>query len=134
MKVATKSYAQALYETVKELKGEPLKSAVKNFVKLLARRNLLSFTPQIISDFKTYFNQAEKIIEVKVAAAQALTETQKEIIKNQIKDLTGKTADLILETDPELIGGVKIAFADNLIDGSFKKQLADFKQQLLTRN
>ena len=134
MKVNTKNYAIALYHTIKETKGEALKSTLKNFVRLLAQKNLFSYAPKIINDFNQYYNEAEGIIEVRVTSALDLSEAEKKDIKNQIKVLTDKKIELTTEVNPELIGGIKIAFADNLIDASVKTQLENLKKQLLTSN
>ncbi len=123
-----------MYNTIKENKGEALKSVLKNFVRLLAKRGLFSYVPKIINDFNKYYNETEGIIEVKVTSALDLSEAEKKDIRNQIKNLTDKNVELITETNSKLIGGIKIAFADNLIDGSIKTQLENLKKQLLVNN
>src|SRR3989338_3360811 len=134
MRIDTKNYAQALYQTVKESKGEALKLAIKNFVRLIKEKRLIGLAPKIIADFIQYYNETEKIVAVKVVSALDLSETMKDEIKSRIKALTGKKVELTTETDPALIGGVKIIFADNLIDGSLKTQLENLKKQLLLTN
>lgn len=134
MKVSSKNYAVALYETVKENKGENLKLALKNFVKLLGKKNSLSLAPKIITDFNRYYNEAERIIEIKIASALELSEAEKKEIKNHFEIMTDKKAEVTTEIDPQLIGGVKITFDDRLIDGSLKTKLENLKKQLLVKN
>jgi len=134
MKVNTKNYAIALYDATKKSKAEELKLFIKNFVKILAAKNLIGLAPKIIADFNQHYDDTEGIIEVKITSALELSEAEKKEIKNQIKNLTKKEVELKTIIDKELIGGIKINFADNLIDGSLKTQIQNLKKQLLTIN
>jgi F-type H+-transporting ATPase subunit delta len=131
MKVNTKAYAIALYETIKENKGEHLKTALANFVVLLAKKNLLSSANKILADFSRYYNEAEGIAEVSAATAKALTADEIEKISKQLKAAIGQDVELKNTVSPELIGGIKLKIGDTLIDGSLKNQIAELKQKLI---
>ncbi|MFA6215453.1 MAG: ATP synthase F1 subunit delta [Patescibacteria group bacterium] len=134
MKVNTKNYAIALYEAVSDGKGESLKIAAKNFIKILADKNLLGYAPKIMADFQKYYNEKQNIIEVKIETARELSESEKKEITKVMNQATKKETELITSINDELIGGIKLFYADNLIDGSLKNQLAELKQQLLAKN
>jgi len=132
MKVNTKTYAVALYETIKELKGEELKTALANFVALLAKKNLLSSADKILADFEKYYNEAEGIIAVRAETAKTLTAEEKEKLIKDLKKITGKEIELENIVLPVLIGGLKLKIGDTLIDGSLLAQLSSLRKKLIS--
>jgi F-type H+-transporting ATPase subunit delta len=132
MKVNTKAYAIALYETIKENKGEQLKIVLRNFVLLLAKKNLLSSAKKILADFSRYYNEAEGIVEVRVQTAKALSAENKEKMIHQLKSRLGKEIDLKSEIDASLLGGIILQVNDTQFDGSLKRQLDLLKKDLIS--
>ncbi|OGY49031.1 MAG: ATP synthase F1 subunit delta [Candidatus Buchananbacteria bacterium RIFCSPHIGHO2_02_FULL_45_11b] len=132
MKVNTKAYAIALYETIKDAKGEQSKTAIANFVALLAKKNLLPSANKIMADFTRHYNQAEGIAAITAETAKALSSEEKdELIKN-LKKITGKEIELETAVKPELIGGLKLKIGDALIDGSWQNQLSTLRKKLIS--
>ena len=132
MKINTKAYAIALYETIKETKGEALKSALANFVLLLAKKNLLGASQKILADFERYYNEAEGILTVNAETAKALSAEEKENIIKNLKKITGKEIELAGIVKPELIGGLRLKIGDTLIDGSLQNQLSSLRKKLIS--
>ena len=130
MKVTTRQYATALYESTKELKGAQLKTALGGFIQLLATHNTLRKIEEIIADFKTYYNQVEGIIPVSVTSTSALSDPERQKIIKSLADITGKKIELIEHVDATLIGGIVIKIGDTIIDNSFKKQLQHLRNKL----
>lgn len=131
MKINTKKYAVALYEVTKGSNAEQLKSALQNFVKLLAKKGLLNQEKRLIADYKKYYNELEGIIEVEVATAYQLSEPEKKNIINQLRAVTGKKIELDCQINKELIGGIIFRINDTLLDNSLKFQLKNLKEKLV---
>lgn len=130
MKINTKNYAIALYQLLKETKGEEFKKVTQNFVNLLAKKRLLSLAPKILADFNNYYNQAEGVIEAKAETAQALSETEIKNLSRRLEKLAGKKIELKNKVNKDLIGGIKLYFADTLIDGSLLARLNSLHKKL----
>jgi F-type H+-transporting ATPase subunit delta len=59
-----------------------------------------------------------------VSSAFALTPKQQQQIQADLAQHYGKPVDIEVRVDPELIGGVKIAVGDDVIDASVRSKLA----------
>ncbi|MBN1779090.1 MAG: ATP synthase F1 subunit delta [Candidatus Buchananbacteria bacterium] len=130
MKTNTKHYAIALYQALKETKASENQTILENFVNLLAEKHILSQARQIIKDFKKYYNQQEGLIEVTVSSAEKISTAEEKQIAEEIKKTTHLKAEITNEVDPELIGGLKLEFADLVVDGSLKNSLNNLKTTL----
>ncbi|MFH0947098.1 MAG: ATP synthase F1 subunit delta, partial [Planctomycetota bacterium] len=51
-------------------------------------------------------------------------------VQAKLEEVTGKTIELIEETDPELIGGVRVLIGSRMYDGSLKRRLDDLSAHL----
>ena len=60
-----------------------------------------------------------------VRSAISLTENQKEKLVKTLTEKIGQPVRLNVEVDPEVIGGISIRFADELIDATIVNRLAD---------
>ncbi|MFA6322472.1 MAG: ATP synthase F1 subunit delta [Candidatus Buchananbacteria bacterium] len=134
MKINTKNYAIALYEVIKETKGEQQKAALRNFIVLLAQKNILSLAPKILDDFSRYYNSAEEITEIEIQTAKELSGSEQEKIKVQLKKIIGQEIDLKSQINPDLIGGLRLKLGDDLIDGSLQTQVMALRKQILSNN
>ena len=132
MKVTTRQYATALYQSTKDLKGAELTGALQGFVQLLAAKNSLRKIEEIIAHFKTQYNQAKGILPVTVTSAEALSDAERKKISTTLGDLVDKKIELIEAVDPTLIGGVVIKIGDTVIDSSFKKHLQHLRNKLVS--
>ena len=123
MKFTLRQYADALSEATKDADELKLKSVIGNFVRLLARKGVLSKSPQIIEAYKKHRNEQEGIQEVAVTTARTCEGLEKYFErKTRVKQTI----------DPSLIGGAKIRIDDDVWDGSIRKRLQLLKEQLST--
>lgn len=126
-KITNKQFAKALYEAIKDLKGEKLHKALKRFVVVLIQNHKLKKAEKIIAEFIRYSKKQEGIVEMSVASARRLEKHTLGLIDKAFGGKTEMTEDL----DTALIGGVKIKTEDKIFDGSIKKQLLNLKKQLV---
>jgi F-type H+-transporting ATPase subunit delta len=99
-----------LDETVRHPRGTAIETALERLVELAAsrRQRYLAF----------------------VRAAAPLTEAQQDRLAATLSRLYGRSIDLEIEIEPELIGGLVIRVNDEVIDGSVAHRLAAVRQQL----
>lgn len=121
---SNKFYAKILLETIKDLKPNQIKTAIKNFTTFLIKENKVKKTDQIIAEFEKYAKASEGIQEVKITLAKKSDLKTIEKIKNS---LVGRIEEKII-IDESILGGFILQTDDKIIDASLKTQLLNLKQ------
>jgi F-type H+-transporting ATPase subunit delta len=110
--------------------GGKLSGEGENFVRVLAQNDRLGVLPQIRSHFEALKNEREGVVEAKVYAAFELSKPQLAELVQRLEKNTGRKVRAEVVVDRELIGGVKIALGDKVIDGSARAQLGALETAL----
>lgn len=101
-----------------------LSAEQQNFVKVLVENNRLTVLPEISALFDVLKAGAEDTKQAEITSAFPMDDAAQ---KNLVADLERKFGCRIRATiklDPELIGGVRIAVGDEVIDASVRGKLA----------
>lgn len=130
-KVSVNQYAEAIYQSTKDLAGHELSEALKNFVLILAKNNSLKFSDKIIAKFQQVYNQHEGIEEVEVTSQRKLDDTTYHEISSWLKHNLKKEIQLSKKVDEALGGGVIIRYQDVILDDSLSTKLANLKNSLI---
>jgi len=102
--------AALLTQTVELLRGEPVEEAMKFLAEVaVARRG------EVVAD---------------VSAAAELNDAQHTRLTEVLSRIYGHPVTVHLQVDPELLGGLLIAVADEVIDGTLASRLAAAEAQL----
>jgi F-type H+-transporting ATPase subunit delta len=101
-----------------------------NFLKLLVDKKRIETLPDIEVCFRQLMDEALKKVRINVKTAFPLSEAMKEYIMTNMEKITGRKADITIETNPDLLGGVIINVGDTLYDGSVKSQLNNMRNLL----
>jgi len=72
-------------------------------------------------------------VEVRVATAAPLSEALRHDLADAVRRRTGREATLVERVDPDLIGGLVVAFGDEKFDDSVASELGRIEQDLLDR-
>ncbi len=124
----TKDVAQAIYEGALEKKGTDLSAYLHSTVKFLYRKQLLSKSPQILSDLSKIEDKAEGKIEVTLrSTAPIQTAAKKEITELLEKRYKVRHVAYREIIDPELLGGVRIEIGDDVLDLSLRNKINQLK-------
>jgi len=102
----------------------PVSTEQQNFVRLLVDNERLQVLPEIRDLYLELKNAQEGVQEATIASAFPLDDAT---LKNLVADLEARFKCRIRATvnlDPELIGGVRIAVGDQVIDASVRGKLA----------
>ncbi|GAG50962.1 unnamed protein product [marine sediment metagenome] len=124
MKYSPRQYAQALYESLREI--EDVDSVFKNFYTILLRNNDLKLINKVIEKIEEIDKEERGVIEVEVTGAK---EIDKDLVL-KLREIIGNKTEIKEKIDPDLIGGLKIQINDLLIDGSIKGKLNKLRQSL----
>lgn len=96
---------------------------VLNFLKLLTEKGYIRHFFACYRAYREQYNAEQGILEVSAVAAIALTESQKERLKEKLAAITGKKIDLICKVDPAVLGGIRLNFDGKQVDGTVKGRL-----------
>ena len=94
-----------------------------NFVRTLAENRRLALLPEISRLFELAKSQEEGVKEAVVHSAFPIDDTQVAALLNELQTHFGTRLTARVEVDPSLIGGVRIAVGDQVLDASVRGKL-----------
>ncbi len=101
-----------------------------NFLKILTERGLISQYWQCCEAYREIYHEAKGIITANVVSAVELTDMQKAALKEKLDKRTGKNVQLCCKVDPSCIGGIRVDYLDQRIDGTVAGRLTSMAKQL----
>lgn len=113
-----------LVETLK------LSDGVSAFLGLLLEKDRIGFLEQITETYRQLADELAGVQRAKVISAVALNEKQQQAIRESLEKQTGKTIELSVEVNPDLIGGIQVEIGGRLFDASLKTQLKRIEDTL----
>lgn len=103
----------------------------RNLAKLLVERNRTGLVPEIRELFDDQVRAERGIIIADVTTAERLNDAEQEFVRQKLEGLTGKTVELSLHIEPEIIGGIIVRIGDQVIDGSVRNKLEKMRSRLV---
>ena len=123
-RLSPEQLAQLCLDVVASKEKTGLSAEQQNFVRVLADNDRLIVMPEISALFNELKHDHEGVKDAEITSAFALDDAT---LKNLVADLERKFGCKIQATvkvDAELIGGVRIAVGDEVIDASVRGKLA----------
>lgn len=121
----------------KELVAEIFKGKIQDitldFLFLLVDKQREEIVTDVETEYVNLANEYRNIATVQVTSAVPLTADEQAQLREKLAKFTGKTVELELSENPELIGGLIVQIGDTVIDGSVKGYLASLREKLLGR-
>ncbi len=114
----------AVTKLLLDVAGEGFSADEKNFLQLLAENDRIAVLPEIRDLYNALKHDVEGVKEAQIESAYPLDGAP---LGNLVTDLERRFKCRIQATvkiDPELIGGVRIAVGDQVIDASVRGKLA----------
>ena len=124
------SHAQRA-EIFASLAGKDLPAAAVNFITMLSDNDRLVVLPQIAEQFALLKNSAEGAAAAEITSAFELTDAQLQELVSALELKFGLKLKPRVTIDPSLIGGVRVAVGDQVLDTSVQAQLAHMRNQLV---
>ncbi|MDN3509914.1 MAG: ATP synthase F1 subunit delta [Candidatus Jettenia sp. CY-1] len=119
-------------DLIKNVFGGSVSDLMKNFLYLLVDRRkigLLEFIPEV---YKTVASEKKGIVKARVQTVIPLAGERLDNFKKQLSKLTGKTVEVEVVHNPDILGGVIIQIGNKMIDGSVVSKLKNLKTRLLS--
>jgi F-type H+-transporting ATPase subunit delta len=109
---------------------DPLPAAATNFVKLLIANQRLVALPEIANQFRELKNRAEGVADCLIETAFPLADGQVSELVAALAKRFGTRLKPIVQVNSGLIGGVRIAVGDQVLDSSVLARLNQMQQAL----
>lgn len=119
-------------EVMRNVFGKSVSSLMLNFLCLLVDRRkeeILEFIPEV---YRSVADEKKGVVKATVQTVDPLTGERLEYFKKQLKKITGKTVELEVLQNPDILGGMVIQIGNKLIDGSVAGRLKNLKTRLLS--
>ncbi len=119
-------------DLVKNVFGKTVSPLMTNFLYLLVDRRkeeILEFIPDV---YKTVTDEKKGVIKATIQTVMPLTGDRLDTFKKQLKKITGKTVELEVVQNPDILGGMVIQIGNKMIDGSVANRLKNLKTRLLS--
>jgi F-type H+-transporting ATPase subunit delta len=107
-----------------------LTGETENFVRVLAENGRLDVLAEIRSQYEVLKNEREGVVEAEITSAFDMDQAQLADLVSRLEKKTGRKVRARVSVDKALIGGVKIAIGDQVIDGSARAQLSALENAL----
>ena len=101
----------------------PQAAQQRNFLHLLADNRRLKLLPEIAAQFEVLRAEAERIADVEVVSAQALTAEQSKNLQTVLERRLGLSVRLHPQVDTSLVGGAIVRYGDFVVDGSLRGRI-----------
>jgi F-type H+-transporting ATPase subunit delta len=102
-----------------------------NFLKLITANRRLFAVRDMIRDFRKLVAKWKGEVTAEVTAAEKLSDTHVEALKNALKSITGeKAVDLNIKIDPAIIGGLTVKLGSRMVDSSLRTKLNAIKHAM----
>jgi len=121
--------ANQLVQLVLDVAGT-LSAEQQNFVHVLVDNERLQVLPEIRDLFVALKNEHEGVLEAEIASAFPLDDATLTSLKSDLEARFKAKLNIEVHIDPALIGGVRIAVGDEVIDASVRGKLANMAAAL----
>ncbi len=111
----------------KEIFSGKIDEELLNFLILLIDRERILFLKEKYEQFKLIHLENNNTVIANVKTVISLSSEQRERLKDKLEYMYKKKVILQEEIDPKLIGGLMIRVGSDVIDGSIKNKLTEFK-------
>lgn len=103
--------------------GDELDDRGQRFVQVLADNGRLDLLVEIARQYEVRKADAERVLEVEIAAAVELTDEQKQGFAAALRERLNQAVEVTTAVDANLVGGAVIRAGDTVIDGSVRGRL-----------
>lgn len=100
-----------------------LSTTLRNLLGLLQQRQRLEYFDALVADYRELADVQLGLVRARVCSAAPLDAEVQQAISAQLQKRYGKQAVLELAVEPELLGGVRIEVAGQVLDGTIRSGL-----------
>ena len=120
----TKILEQTLRDKISEL--------LLQFLLFLLEKDRFQQISEIAEHYDKLLKEKLGIVEARVTTASPMDEKLALPLKEKLQKRTGKKVNLVFQTDPSLIGGIRVIIGNQIIDNSISSELCKLREDLLS--
>lgn len=102
----------------------------RNFLEALIERHRMPAVFRIRTEFDSLWDEARRLLPVKVTSAVALDESTIGQIGERIGAQVDRRIELSADVDPDILGGIVLRVGNLILDASIKNRLDQLRQQV----
>jgi F-type H+-transporting ATPase subunit delta len=106
------------------------KEAIKQWLEVLDANDRLLLLPEIAELYQQALMKHDGAVNITVTSAQALSAEQRKALDKQFADKWQKKITSQYQTDPSLVGGVRIQAGDWVMDSSLQEKLLRLSEEI----
>ena len=103
---------------------------IVNFMKLLVEKERFDCFLDSLAWFHQRYNEEFGIVEATVTSAVALSDNERESLRQKLQKMSGRKVTLIARVDPSVIGGVRVEMEGRRYDNTIQNKLGRLKQSM----
>ncbi|NJN40050.1 MAG: F0F1 ATP synthase subunit delta, partial [Gammaproteobacteria bacterium] len=123
--------AAQLTELLVSIMGDGITAEARNFIHLIVANRRLTAVPEIHELYEALRREREGVVEAEISSAFPLEDSQLAALVTDLERRFKRKVQPRVSVDRELIGGVRIAVGDEVIDGSVRGKIAAMSTALL---
>ena len=101
-----------------------------NFLKILTEKGYIKQFTDCCQMFTDLYNRDHNIVSVTAVTAVALSQEQRQALTKKLGTMTGKTILLRNQVNPACLGGVRLDYDGQRLDGTVKNRLDNIRELL----
>jgi F-type H+-transporting ATPase subunit delta len=121
-------------ELIDKAVGTKATPLLRNFLNVLARHGRLDILRSVRSEAKKIVDKLRGRFRVHVTTAAELDSQLQQQLSETLRGMLGGEPVLVVNTRPELIGGIVLRVGDTVYDGSVATRLARIRDQMIDRS
>jgi len=118
-------------ETLQTVFAHQIDDRILHFLFVLVDKDRQEYFYDIVSAFHQLVDDYNGILKAKVTVALPLTEKEEADLVSALEKRFSAKVRLELETDPAIIGGIRVQVGDTVYDGSLSHQLDEMARRLM---
>ncbi len=119
-----------IYDLITGVMQSALPDSAKNFLRLVLENGRLGVMPEIAAQFRVLQNSRAGTADATVFSAYAIDAPALQELSALLEKRFNRKLNLTVELAPELIGGIRVAVGDEVLDTSIKARLEQMKVAL----
>lgn len=122
--------AQQVYDLLVEVARVQLPAAGQNFLRTVIDNRRLAALPEVARQFRAMRNERAGTADAIVYSAFPIAGPQLAEVSEVLERRFGRKLNLTVQEDPSLIGGIRVAVGDEVLDTSIKARLEQMRVAL----
>lgn len=119
-------------ELIQNVFDKSVSGLMMNFLSLLIDRRKEGILDFVTDVYKEVTHEKKGVLKATVQTVMPLSGERLEDFKKKLKKITGKTVELEVVQNPDILGGMVIQIGNKMIDGSVANRLKNLKNRLLS--